>query len=87
MAAKKRQENALLKNGADDFAHTFHEKTLGKIVVSLAIFEINAFLCFTQKFKMVTKNGRKTLSQKWDIRLSLFSRYVFFAIPFFCSAF
>ena len=40
-----------------DSADTLGVKTLDKIVLSCTVSEINAFICFTQKFKMAAKNG------------------------------
>ena len=45
-------------------------KNFVKITLSRTISEINAFLCFTQKFKMAAKNGGKTIfGKKWPMTL------------------
>ena len=45
--------------------HTLVVKNCIKIALSRTISEINAFLCFMQKFKMTVKNGRKTIFAKY----------------------
>ena len=48
----------------DDSVDTLGVINLDKIIVSRTISEINAFLHFTQKFKMATTNGGKTILKK-----------------------
>ena len=52
----------------DDSAYTLWAKTFFEIDLSRTVSHINAFLCFTQIFKMVTKNGGKTIfGKKWQM--------------------
>ena len=47
-----------------DSADTLWVKILVEIALSHTVSKINAFLRYTQKFKMATKNGRKTIFGK-----------------------
>ena len=47
-----------------DSADTLGVKTFDEIVLSRTVSEINAFMCFTQKFKMAAKNGGKMIYGK-----------------------
>ena len=46
----------------DVSVYTICPKYLVQIALSHSFFYINAFLCLTQKFKMATKNGERTIS-------------------------
>ena len=54
------QENEFCENLPVDSAVTLWVKNFVKITLSCIVYEINAFLRFTQKFKMAAKNGGKT---------------------------
>ena len=45
----------------DNSVDTLGVKIFGKIDLSHTVSEINAFVCFTQKFAMATQNGGKTI--------------------------
>ena len=47
-----------------DSADPMWFKNFVEIALSGTVSEINAFLCFTQKFKMAAKNGGKTIFEK-----------------------
>ena len=55
-----------------DSAYTLGVEHFVKITLSCTISEINAFLCFTQKFKMAAKNGGKTIFGKVASRLYIY---------------
>ena len=61
---QKWQENNFWKKLPVDSADTIEIKNSIKITLSHPVSEINVFLCFTQKFKMATKNSRKTIFGK-----------------------
>ena len=63
MATKKREHN-LWKKSPVQFGNTLGVKNFAQIALSHTISEINAFLHFMKKFKMATKNGRKTIFGK-----------------------
>ena len=53
-----------------DSAVTLGIKNFVEIALSRTVFKINAFLHFTKKFKMATKNDGKTiLNKKWQMNL------------------
>ena len=60
MAAKNWQENDSWEKSAVDSANTLWVKKFVKITLSRTVSEINAFLHFTQKYKMAAKNGGET---------------------------
>ena len=61
---KKRRENNFWEKPPDDSADTPKVKNFAEIALFCTISVINVFLCFTQKFKMATKNGEKTVFGK-----------------------
>ena len=48
-----------LEKMPDDSVDNLGVKNFTEIAVCCTIFEMNVLLCFTQKFKMATKNGGK----------------------------
>ena len=58
---QKWRENDFWGKMTVDSADTWWVKNFVEIALSRTIFEINAFLRFTQKFKMAAKNGGKTI--------------------------
>ena len=54
-------ENNFWENMPVDSIDTLLVKNFAEIAISCTVSEINAILCFTQKFKMATKNGRQTI--------------------------
>ena len=61
---QKWQEIDFWEKSPVDSADTLWVKNFEEIALSRTISEINAFLCFMQKFKMATKNGRKLMFGK-----------------------
>ena len=61
---QKWHENDFWEKSPVDSAHNLWVKNFVKIALSCSISEINTFLCFTQKFKMAAKSGRKTIFAK-----------------------
>ena len=57
-------KNEFWKKSPVDSAVTLCIKHFVEIALSLSVSEINAFLCLTQKFKMTTKSGGKTIFAK-----------------------
>ena len=52
--------------------HTGLVKNFVKIALSHTLFQIKAFLSFTQKFTMTAKNGRKMIfGKKWQMTLCI----------------
>ena len=54
-AYKNDAKNNFWEKSPVDSTDTLGVKTFDKIVLSLTVFKINAFMCFTQKFKMASK--------------------------------
>ena len=61
---QKWRENNFWEKSPVDSADTLGVKNFDEIAVSHTVAEINVFLRFTQKFKMVAKNGRITIFGK-----------------------
>ena len=61
MAQKK---NDFWEKSPVDSADTLGVKNFDEIVLSRTVSEINVFMCFTQKFKMDSKNGGKMIYGK-----------------------
>ena len=61
---KWRKKRFLGKVTSVDSADTLGVKTFNEIVLSHTVSEINAFMCFMQKFKMAAKNGGKMIFGK-----------------------
>ena len=64
MAAKNRGKTIFGENSPDDYADTPRVKHFTEIAVFCTVSKINAFLCFTQTFKMAAKNGGKMIFGK-----------------------
>ena len=58
------QENDFWEKSPVDSADNLPVKNFVEIALSRSISKINRFLCFTQKFKMAVKSGRKTIFAK-----------------------
>ena len=58
---QKWKENDFWENSPLDSADTLPLKNFVKITLSHTVSKINAFLRFTQKFKMAAKNGSKAI--------------------------
>ena len=58
---QKWRENDFCKKSPVDSADILQVKIFIEIALSRSVFEINTFLCLTQKFKMAAKSGGKTL--------------------------
>ena len=58
---RKKRENNFCEKSPVDSADTLRVKNFVEIALSCSISEINTFLHFTQKFKMATKSGGKTI--------------------------
>ena len=72
MAAKKGMKMNFWQTVTDDSVNTLQDKNFVEITLSLTISEKNAFLHFTQKFKMGAKNGGKTIfGKKLQINLHI----------------
>ena len=61
---QKWQEKDFWENLPVDSADNLWVKNIVEIALSCSISKINGFLCFTQKFKMAAKSGRKTIFAK-----------------------
>ena len=61
---QKQRENDLWEKSPVGSADTMGDKNLAEIALSCTVTEINALLCFTQKFKMAAKNGGNTIFRK-----------------------
>ena len=61
---QKCQENDFWGKSPVEFAYTLWVKNFVEITLSHSVSEINAFLRFTQKFKMAVKSGGKTIFRK-----------------------
>ena len=57
-------ENDFWGKSPVESADTLWVKNLVEIALSCSVSEINPFLCITQKFKMATKSGGKTIFGK-----------------------
>ena len=57
---QKWRENNFWGYSLEDSVEALGVKNVVKIALSCTVFEINAFLPFTQKFKMAAKNCGKT---------------------------
>ena len=64
MASKNGRSTIFLEKSPVDSPNTLQVKHFVEIAVSCTVSEINAFLHFTKKFKMVAKNGWKTIFEK-----------------------
>ena len=64
MAAKNGGKIIFVKSGQYTLQMPCRSKIFVKTELSHTVSEINVFLCFMQKFKMATKNGRKTIFVK-----------------------
>ena len=64
MAAKYGGENEFWEKSPVDSTDTLGVTNFNKIALSCTVSEINAFLRFTQKFKMPTQMTRKTIFGK-----------------------
>ena len=73
MAIKKWQENDFCKMLSVHSADTLRVQNFVEIALSHTIFEINALLRFTQKFKMAAKSGGKRFLRKVASRLCRYS--------------
>ena len=62
MAAK--QENNFCENLPIDSTDTLRIKNFVKIALAHSVSKVKMFVCFTQKFKMATKIGGKTIFAK-----------------------
>ena len=65
----KERENDYWGNLPVDSGDTLQVKNFVEIALSRTVSEMNAFLHFTQKFKMAAKNGRKMILEKGTSRL------------------
>ena len=61
---QKWQENYFWEKSAVDSAATLRVKNFVEVALSRSISEISGFLRLTQKFKMATKSGGKTIFTK-----------------------
>ena len=61
---QKWRENDFCEKSPVDFHDTLWVKNFVEIALSRSVSEINTFLHLTQKFKMATKNGGKTIFAK-----------------------
>ena len=64
MAPKSGRKTLFSKKSPVDSAYTLWVKNFVKIALSRSLSKINAFLRFTQKFKMAAKSGEKTIFGK-----------------------
>ena len=64
---QKWQENDFWEKSLVDSVDTLRIKNFIKITLSRTVIEINVFFPFTQKFKMATKNGGKTIFEKLPV--------------------
>ena len=64
MAAKNGRKIFFLEKSSVNSADTMRVKNFVEITLFRSVSKINAFLHFTQKFKMAAKNGGKTIFGK-----------------------